>query len=178
MHVDISPVVDPEAAAQLSAIGRQSFIDAFGELYSSDDLEAFLSSSHSVDVYERLITDPLSHVWLAETETGDAVGYATAGPCDLPVPSMPEKAGELQRLYLLAGRQSAGVGSRLLTTALDWLDTHFEHVFLGVYYENAGAQRLYRRFGFEKIAEYEFMVGTHADPEWIMQRVSRPRQDV
>lgn len=47
--------------------------------------------------------------------------------------------------------QGKGVGSRLLTAALDvadnWMNLH--RVELTVYVDNEAAQRLYRKFGFE-----------------------------
>ena len=44
-------------------------------------------------------------------------------------------------------------------------------VWIGVWSENYGAQRLYRRFGFDKAGEYEFVVGETRDREFIFRRV-------
>ena len=155
--------------AALSKIGGDSFTETFGHLYRAEDLNAFLLKSHAPPVYEKLLRDKRSKVWLVEDNEG-AAGYASAGPCDLPVDDMPANAGELQRLYVLKKLQGGGVGTQLLETVLAWLDDHFAHQFLSVYAHNDGAQRLYQRYGFEKVQEYKYMIGTHADPEWIMRR--------
>lgn len=160
----------PADAPALSAVGRETFADTFGHLYRAEDLAAFLDKSHSVAVYERLLADPSYGLWLAEGCEGLTPGYCVAGPCALPVPDMPPGSGELARLYLRKSAQGSGLGSRLLEEALDWLDAHFEHVYLSVYSENFGAQRLYARYGFVKVWDYFYMVGDHADPEWIMHR--------
>ena len=57
--------------------------------------------------------------------------------------------------------------------AISWLDARFDHLYVGVYSENFRAQELYRRYGFEKVGEYRFMVGNHADLEWIMRRTQK-----
>lgn len=159
----------PDDADALAALGAETFIATFGHLYQKKDLDAFLKKNHAPDTYRRLAADPDHGIWIAETGSGEAVGYAVAGPCGLPVPDMPPRSGELARLYLKKGAQGGGVGARLLSTALEFLTGRFDRVFLSVYAENFGAQRLYERFGFVKVHDYLYMVGDHADPEWIME---------
>ncbi|MEM9838423.1 MAG: GNAT family N-acetyltransferase, partial [Pseudomonadota bacterium] len=108
-----------------------------------------------------------------EDETGTAVAFAVAGPCLLPVDEMPDGSGELTRLYVLQAHQGAGLGVMLLEQALAWLHANFREIYLSVYADNLGAQRLYSRYGFEIIKEYKDMVGNHADPEFIMHQVER-----
>lgn len=158
-----------EDAEALSALGAATFTATFGHFYSAQNLEKFLQKGHTVDVYRRLAADPESGVWIAEDGAGRPSGYAVAGPCTLPVPDMPPHSGELARLYLLKEAQGTGLGARLLETALDFLRDRFEHVYLSVYRDNTVAQRLYQRYGFVKIHDYFYMVGDHADPEWIME---------
>ncbi|MEZ5928653.1 MAG: GNAT family N-acetyltransferase [Parvularculaceae bacterium] len=158
---------DAQALAELGAV---TFTETFGHLYKNEDLQAFLKKNHSPQAYEEILADPAWAVWIAEAPDGEKMGYAAAGPCGLPVPEMPEKSGELVRLYLLRAHQKSGVGGHMLATALDWLEKNFDHLYLSVYAENYGAQRLYQRHGFVKIHDYFYKVGEHSDPEWIMQR--------
>ncbi len=159
-------------AGALAAIGARTFIETFGHLYDPADLDAFLAEKHSVATNERLLADPAFALWLLEAGR-EPVGYAVAGPCRLPAPNMPETAGELARLYVSKEAQGGGLGGRLLEEALDWMRARFHPIYLSVYAENHGAQRLYARHGFRKIHEYEYMVGAHADPEWIMELRAR-----
>ncbi len=156
-------------ADMLATLGAETFIATFGHLYSQANLEKFLKKGHSVEVYRQATADPESGVWIAEDSEGKAVGYAVAGPCTLPVPDMPANSGELARLYLLKEAHGKGLGARLLETALGFLSDRFTHVYLSVYRDNVVAQRLYQRYGFVKIHDYFYMVGDHADPEWIME---------
>ena len=159
---------DPAMAAIVSAVCVETFTETFGHLYRPEDLNAYLRDKCGPDAFRRVIADEAYRVWLARAQNGEVVGYAVAGVCDLPVEPMPENAGELMRLYVRQRLQGGGLGVKLLETALDWLESAFRHVYLSVYAENHGAQRLYARYGFEKVAEYSYMVGEHADPEFIM----------
>ena len=162
---------DEGAADALAALGAATFIEAFGHLYRPEDLNAFLREHHSPDSYRRLIADPETRIWVAKDADGALGAYAIAAPCTLPVEDMPQRSGELSRLYALQAHQGAGLGGRMLAIALDWLEQRFDHVFLSVYSQNDGAIRLYKRNGFEKVGAYSFMVGDHADPEFIMRRM-------
>lgn len=168
MTAKIRNAVDADAET-LARLGAETFIATFGHLYAVKDLNAFLASNHTVDIYRSMLADPEFSVWIAETDTGEAVGYAVAGPSSLPVPDPAPHSGELARLYLTKEAQGAGLGARLLDVALEFLRCRFDRIYLSVYAENEVAQRLYRRYGFVKICDYFYAVGDHRDPEWIME---------
>lgn len=158
-----------DEAETLAALGAATFTATFGHLYSRQNLEKFLAKNHSPAAYRAALADPQSAVWLAEDGAGRALGYAVAGPCTLPVPEMPARSGELARLYLVKDAQGAGLGALMLAEALSFLRDRFDRIYLSVYRDNIPAQRLYARHGFVKIHDYFYMVGDHADPEWIME---------
>lgn len=99
------------------------------------------------------------------------LGYAVAGPCDLPHPLVRPEDGELKRLYLLEAAQNLGMGGRLFDTVLAWLQREGPRtVFIGVWSGNHGAQRFYARRGFVEVGTYEFPVGRTLDLELILRR--------
>jgi ribosomal protein S18 acetylase RimI-like enzyme len=119
-----------------------------------------------------ILAHPDYAVWLLELD-GEAVGHAAAGPCGLPHPDVKPGDGELKRLYLVKTQQSCGWGSRLLETALAWLEHEGPRtLWLGVWSENFGAQRFYARYGFEKAGEYLFLSATRTI-EFILRRAPR-----
>ena len=157
--------------AALAELGATTFVEAFGHLYTKEDLAAFLAKAHAEATYRRLIEDPNAAIWLATTGSAPPIGYVVAGSCKLPVKDLEPSAGEIRQLYVRAGVQTHGVGSRLLVTALDWLAAQRRTpLYVGVWSENLGAQRLYQRFGFEKIGEYRFAVGKQLDLEFILKQ--------
>jgi ribosomal protein S18 acetylase RimI-like enzyme len=160
----------PADAATLSRLSARVFTDSFGHLYSDEDLRTFLRESYAVEAYARFLEDPAHACWLLE-QAGEAVGYALAGPCGLPHPDAAIGDGELKRIYLLPRLQNGGCGSRLFQAALDWLQRDGPRtLWIGVWSENLGAQRFYARHGFEKVGEYEFIVGNSRDHEFILRR--------
>ena len=95
----------------------------------------------------------------------------SARPARLPHPEVLAGDGEVQRLYVLREYQAGGRGTLLLETALAWLERRGPRtLWIGVWSENLGAQRLYERHGFAIVGEYSFMVGSHADREFIARR--------
>ena len=157
-------------AGLLAALGARTFTETFGHLYHPDDLEAFLADAYGLARTCADLADPRKAVWLVEV-AGEAVGYALAGPCDLPHAEVTPACGELKRLYFLQGHQSGGLGRTLFGEVLAWLQIDGPRtVWIGVWSENHGAQRFYQRHGFEAVGEYGFAVGRTVDREFILRR--------
>jgi diamine N-acetyltransferase len=157
-------------AAALAALGRATFAHAFGHLYPPADLEAFLAEAHNRERAARDLADPGCAAWLAEAG-GAPVGYALAGPCELPHPEVTAACGELKRIYVAPVAQGEGLGARLMGEALAWLERDGpRRLWIGVFSGNLGARRLYERHGFEKVGEYHFQVGAARDREFILRR--------
>lgn len=176
-------VAQPADTAALAALGAATFTQTFGTLYTPTDLATFLETSHTPEVYAAAIADPAQRVWVVQGPSGALVAYATAGANSLPIdeaaaPIAPPiaslaagRAGELKRIYVDASCQGAGLGSKLLAVVFDWLaEEKFAPLYIGVFSENIGAQKLYARHGFEKVGEYGFPVGDHVDLEFILRR--------
>lgn len=157
-------------ADRLARLGAETFIDTFAHLYPPEDLAVFLAEAHAPELYADWATDPAYGLWIAEQHLRP-VGYALAGPCHLPHPEVTADCGELWRIYVRKETQGSGLGGRLLTTALDWLATPGRRLWLGVWSQNLGAQKLYARHGFAKVGEYEFPVGESRDHEFIFSRM-------
>lgn len=159
-----------EDAGKLAALGAATFAETFAHLYSAENLSRFLEESHSVPVWRATLADPAVDVWVAETAEGRALAYAQTARCTLPAPELEADAGELSRLYVLAEAQGEGLGRALLDLALENLGQKFKATYLSVWSENFRAQRIYEARGFRKVADYKYMVGDHADDEWVMKR--------
>lgn len=158
-------------APALAELGAATFVEAFGYLYAPEDLAEFLASSHSQAACERHLHDSTVAIWLAETPGEPPIGYAIAGSCKLPVKNLEERAGEIRQLYVRAAFYKHRLGTQMLVTAFDWLESqNRKPLYVGVWSQNFGAQRLYGRFGFEKVGEYEFSVGRQRDREFILKK--------
>jgi len=160
-----------EDAQRLTDVAERAFVDAFGHLYPPADLAQFLHDSYSVEVHRAYLSNPKCAMWIVERD-GEALGYALAGrPCTLPHADIKPEDGELKRIYLLPSAQGGGVGGRLIQAAFDWLEADGPcTLWIGVWSQNFGAQRFYARLGFQQVGNYEFLVGSVRDPEFILRR--------
>jgi diamine N-acetyltransferase len=157
-------------APALAALGAETFIAAFGHLYSDADLTAFLTQVHAPDAVADEIAGPSCTHCLVE-DAGELIAY-----CKLRYPSHyvsysdAKNPIELGQLYALPGRTGGGIGTRLMDWALGVArEGGHDAVLLSVYAENYGAQRFYQRYGFAKIADITFKVGDHFDPEFLYE---------
>ena len=87
-------VSDAEA---LAALGRRSFSETFGHLYSADNLAAFLAT-HSAGNWARELGHPDFAIRIGEVD-GQAMAYAKLGPPTLPFEPR-GKAVELRQFYV------------------------------------------------------------------------------
>lgn len=157
-------------AETIAALGARTFTETFGHLYPPEDLAGFLAEAHSVERARADLADPAKALWLVEA-AGQPIGYALAGPCDLPHPEVTPACGELKRIYFLKDWQGGGLGARLFDEVMAWLEADGpRNVWIGVWSENFGAQRFYARRGFEKAGGYGFVVGRTVDSEFILRR--------
>jgi ribosomal protein S18 acetylase RimI-like enzyme len=157
----------------LAALAEETFCDTFGPNgfdigYPPGDLEAFLSASYAHKAVAGWIADPRGRVMVAETPNGVLLGYSHSGDNELPLPGAAADDGELKRIYVRRAAQGIGLGRVLLEDALAWLGDR--PILIGVWSLNLKAQRLYAYYGFEKVGEYEFAVGSVRDAEFILRR--------
>ncbi|MDQ3204970.1 MAG: GNAT family N-acetyltransferase [Pseudomonadota bacterium] len=159
-----------EDAATVARLAARTFTESFGHLYPDEDLQAFLRDCFSVEKQALILSHPDYAIWLLERD-GQPLGHAAAGPCGLPHTEVQAGDGEVKRLYVLRELHGGGWGGRLLQTALDWLQREGPRtLWIGVWSENLGAQRFYRRFGFSRVGDYQFPVGRVRDLEYILRR--------
>lgn len=155
----------------LVALSRKTFTDKFGHLYRPEDLAAFLQTEHGPDVYRTALAEPRTLVRVAESAPGQLGAYLVCGPLTLPADGAARDAVELKRIYVDTPLQGRGLGSRFIEEALEWaVKLKAPEMYLSVFSENEGAQRIYERFGFRKIGEFLFPVGEHRDLEFLMRR--------
>ena len=157
-------------AAALAALGRDSFVAAFGHLYAKADLEAFLVAHKTEAAYARKLADPGTRAAMAEID-GIPAGFCILHrPSEFASHSDATNPVALEQLYTDPARTGKGIGARLM----DWAFAEAralgaDAVQLSVWSENFGAQRFYGRYGFAKIADIDFTVGSHRDEELLLE---------
>ena len=169
MSVSLRPA-RPDDAPALATLATDAFVAAFGHLYRRDDLDAFLAEHRTPEVYRRELADPGTRITVAEAE-GALGGYALIHrPSEFAAESDAARPLALHQLYCASAMTGRGIGAALM----DWALTEAralgcDAVQLSVWSENVAAQRFYARYGFSKIADIGFMVGTQRDEEFLLE---------
>ncbi|HEY8005105.1 MAG TPA: N-acetyltransferase [Phenylobacterium sp.] len=158
--------------APLASFARETYVAAFGHTFTPGDLTAHLNASLSqAHVAEWLAEDSV----LLATDDGRLAGFAHAGPIPEGLFEGFARPGDaaLWRLYVAPDLHGHGIGRRLLEAALavPALATA-PNVYLDVWEENHGAQRLYGRYGFRTVGRrpLETESGAGAGYDLIMAR--------
>ena len=165
---DLRPLVD---------LARQTYVAAFGHTFTPDDLAAHLEANLSEACVRGWLDEDTVLLAVAEDRL---VGFAHAGPVypgafdGLAGPA----DAALWRLYVIAEFQGSGIGERLLRAALAAPTlASAPNVYLDVWEENLGAQRLYARHGFRLAGRYllETQSGVGAGYDLILVRAGAGR---
>lgn len=174
LPLTVPPVVFRDAgaadAAVLAALGAKSFMDTFGHMYQSADLEAFLDN-HRQDKWARELADPANAIRIGEAD-GAAVVYAklTTPPVMPYEREVGRSAYELKQFYVLGPWQGSGIADELMRWLLETARTRgADDVYLSVFTKNNRARRFYERYGFGVVGQWSFMVGEQADEDYIMR---------
>ena len=159
-------------AALLSEIGKTSFFDAFAAdpRNKPEDLHSYLLVAFSLEAIRLELADPDVIYLIAEADQ-TAVGYVklqlrSKFPC-----VVGERPIEVSRLYARAQWLGKGVGPALMQRCLDeGRRHHHDVIWLGVWEFNLRAHRFYEKWGFRRVGEHVFQLGTDPQIDWVLQR--------
>lgn len=155
-------------ADALAELGAASFVEAFGALYSTKNLNMFLNQVYATDAILDDLANP-NRLFLVAEDNQRMIGFCKIG-LDISLDYDPgdRRAMELKQLYLRQSFLGQGISQHLMDWAIGEARTRqFDDIILSVYSENDRAQRFYQKYGFAHIADTFFMVGDHRDDEHL-----------
>ena len=163
--------VGPESAQLLSKLSIDTFVQAYGDVHSPENLQVYCQQHYSPQAIEALLRDSAVQAIVAfdDKEPACPAGFYLLKEQACPVP-LNGKSTELKQIYILSEYYGLGLGPVLFEHAVnsarakqnDWL-------WLCVSDKNLRAQAFYGKLGFESVAEGPILtVGTDALPSSIM----------
>ena len=157
----------PADAALMSRLGRETFIETFGHLYSKENLDGFLVN-HSEEAWRSELADRAFAVRIVEA-AGEPIAYAKVGPPSLPFdPRGPSI--ELRQIYVIGPWHGRGIAQELMRWVIGTGKARgAKDLYLSVFVHNHRARRFYENYGFTFVGPYAFMVGTQADEDHVMR---------
>lgn len=141
----------------------------------AQDMDDYLMTSYSPEQIRKEIDDTHTYrFYVARDDHSDKVlGFVQLNrfsdePC---LKIKPPNTIELQRIYTDSKAHSKGVGSKLMTTAIDYaIQQHYQAMWLGVWEHNPKAQKFYQKHQFEKVGVHDFKMGSCVQTDWILER--------
>lgn len=158
-------------AATIANIGKQTFIETFGEQNIAEDMALYVDTHFTTDVITREISDE-SNTFLLMLHHDTVMGYAKMRKTDATENGVSENALELQRIYILHKYHGKGAGTLLMQTCLDHARRNdYNEVWLGVWEYNLKALAFYKKFGFEQFGSHNFQLGSDAQTDLLMKKI-------
>ena len=156
----------------LAEIGWQSFHEAFADNPKNhpDDMRIYMDEAFSPATISADLRDEKTVYLIAEIEA-QAAGYAKIKFDSREDCVSGEKTLELCRLYALDKFIGKGIGKALMSEFFKIAEeTNRDTVWLGVWEFNFRAQKFYEKFGFEKVGEHIFQLGSDPQIDWILEK--------
>jgi len=162
----------PADAEPLAALAERTFRDPFAADNSTDDMQAYVRDSFSLDRVRAELADEANTFLLAFVDGAEQpTGYAKlrTGTTD-PRVNGPDPV-ELERLYVDRSVIGHGVGAALMRASLGAARSAGQRtLWLGVWQRNTRAISFYERCGFETVGDHVFRLGSEAQRDLIMER--------
>lgn len=160
----------PAEASLIADISRQTFYETFAESNTAEDMEKFMNRHFSRDTLIKETEEP-GNIFLLAYDNTEPVGYAKMrdgenrsefdGLCSI----------EIARIYALKKSIGKGVGRELMQKCISIArEMNRDIIWLGVWEKNERAIQFYRKWGFEKFAEHEFVLGDDVQTDWLMSK--------
>lgn len=141
----------PDDSEAIAALQVTAWREAYRGLLPDAALDK-LSMPDQTIMWQRILDRrPAIRIFIAESPTGDAVGFASGGPRR---DAALAQDGEVYTLYVLRRAQLQGLGRRLMQTVGQALfDASAKSFGLWVLRDNAGARQFYERLGGQRSVE-------------------------
>jgi ribosomal protein S18 acetylase RimI-like enzyme len=170
----IRPAAIDDAPA-LSRLAATTFRETFERENAPEDMARYLAEAFTPEQQAAEIADPASTVLLAEYngESGDTelVGYAHVIAAPVPEAVRGPAPMQLKRIYVARAWHGQGVAQALMAAAIEAARARGARtLWLGVWERNPRAVAFYAKYGFTRVGEHTFVLGSDTQTDWLFVR--------
>jgi ribosomal protein S18 acetylase RimI-like enzyme len=157
-------------ASLIATISRETFYDSFADQNTAEDMQLFLNTQFASEKLMAEVLDPL-HIYFIAFLDDQPVGYCKIKPGAHSQMDGSAEAIEICRFYARKNSIGKGIGKAMMQHALSYAASlGKKKVWLGVWEKNHRAIAFYQSFGFSKLGEHDFLLGTDLQRDWLMQK--------
>ncbi len=168
ISIRIAGANDAELIADLS---RKTFCDSFASYNTRENMDKFLSEQFTRDALMKEVGAE-NNIFLLAYKENTAVGYVRLRENNIPPSLGTDRAIEIARIYAVQDSIGTGVGAAMMRKCIDIaLEKNYHTIWLGVWEHNQRAIDFYKRWGFEKFAEHDFILGDDVQKDWLMKKL-------
>src|SRR5206468_8961489 len=159
-----------EDAILIADISHQTFYHTFAPANTEADMKKFLHHQFTKGKLILEVGMPENSFFLAYHGNFIA-GYVKLRNAAVPDELKKYRCLEIARIYSMPHFIGKGVGKLLMETSIDVAVNHSkEIIWLGVWEKNQRAIDFYTKWGFEKFAETDFLLGDDLQKDWLMMK--------
>lgn len=157
-------------AKNLADLAERTFVDAFGEQNSEEDIMLHCQSSFSEAIQSEEISNP-DYVILVVEDDRELVAYAQLRWGECPSCVSANAPGEIQRIYVDKAWHGKGLAQELMAECLTVMaERDTDVVWLGVWEKNPRAISFYKKLSFREVGGHIFNLGRDRQQDIIMVR--------
>lgn len=163
-------IATAEHADLIAEMSRQTFYDTFHEQNTKENMDKFLTEQFSIPALKAEVGAP-GNIFLLAFIDNFPSGYVRLREAPLPQSNLSANSVELARIYCTKGSKGNGIGTALMQKSLEIAEQlHKDTIWLGVWEFNPRAISFYKKFGFEKFGQHEFVLGNDVQTDWLMKK--------
>lgn len=158
---------DAELIADMS---RQTFYETFMEHNTKEDMDKFMNEQFT---REELINEVsiVGNIFLLAIESDTPIGYVRMRDGEKRSEFEGKSSIEVARIYALQSAIGKGAGKAMMQKCIEIAITNQRDIiWLGVWEKNQRAIAFYEKFGFEKFATHDFILGNDLQTDWLMKK--------
>jgi len=161
---------EPSDAELIADISRQTFYDTFAAVNTKEDMEKFMNEQFSRESLIKEVGAP-GNLFLLAYDGNEPLGYVRIREGEKRSEFNNFSSIEIARIYAIQQSIGKGVGKALMEECLRIAtEMNRDIIWLGVWEKNFRAIEFYRKWGFEKFAEHDFILGNDVQTDWLMSR--------
>lgn len=153
--------------ASLQTLASKTFLDTFGEFNTPEDMQFYLENSLSLAQLKSELENPNSHFFGIHQDER-LVAYLKLNNAEAQTENKLENALEIERIYVDSEFLGQRLGKRLFEFSMsDAKERGKEWLWLGVWDQNYHAIEFYKRQGFTKFGEHDFLLGKDEQVDYL-----------
>ncbi|WP_265456212.1 GNAT family N-acetyltransferase [Enterococcus sp. HY326] len=167
--IEIKPLTK-ENAKELEVISRETYFDTFANDNTKENMDAYLDEAYNLEKLERELANPLSEFYFIFSDDVLA-GYLKLNYGPAQTEPVDAEGLEIERIYVRKQFKRQGLGNRLFQKALQRADElQKQSIWLGVWEYNQPALAFYKKIGFQRVGQHDFVMGDDVQTDYLMQK--------